>query len=343
MLRGTLRVLVLALALPQAFLLELSVQNSCSHTVWLATTPNSDHQPLPGGSIRVEPGATHVYQIPNGGWAGRFWPKINCNDGGEECEFGQSSPPCPSDGCQPPADTKAEFNFPSQPPSTDSWYDISLVDGYSLPMRIVPRGVDQGSCISTNCAMSLDACPQNEISGIGDLRVFRNGKVVGCLSPCKKWNYPPPYGLGKPETIEPGVHMCCPTPPIQPQQCSSGPVIQTAFVQSVHQNCPSAYSYAYDDAAGLHNCPGETSFDVTLCPNSEDKPCTEWGWKFYDGYDIQGGDLYPSPAGHRNDCQDICKRDSNCRSYSWFEGVCYLKSTQGPVVPKNEVYSATVC
>jgi hypothetical protein len=28
------------------------------------------------------------------------------------------------------------------------------------------------------------------------------------------------------------------------------------FYQAVHANCPSAYSYAYDDAAGLHNCPG---------------------------------------------------------------------------------------
>jgi hypothetical protein len=46
-------------------------------------------------------------------------------------------------GCQPPADTKVEFYFPSQPPHEDSWYDISLVDGYSLPMKIVPRGIDQ--------------------------------------------------------------------------------------------------------------------------------------------------------------------------------------------------------
>ena len=29
---------------------------------------------------------------------------------------------------------------------------------------------------------------------------------------------------------------------------------------------PTAYSYAYDDAAGLHNCPSETGFEVTFCP-----------------------------------------------------------------------------
>ena len=40
-------------------------------------------------------------------------------------------------------------------------------------------------------------CPKNE-NEVGDLRVTKNGKTVACLSPCKKWNYPPPYGLGKP-------------------------------------------------------------------------------------------------------------------------------------------------
>ena len=41
--------------------------------------------------------------------------------------------------------SKVEFYFPSQPPREDAWYDISLVDGYSLPMKIVPRGVNKVS------------------------------------------------------------------------------------------------------------------------------------------------------------------------------------------------------
>jgi len=255
-----LKLLLVATFIPAFFAVELSVQNSCPYTVWLATGPNSGLEPLPGGSVQLNSGATHTYQIPNGGWAGRFWPKINCNGAGEECEFGQSSPPCPAQGCQPPADTKVEFFFPSLKSNGDSWYDISLVDGYSLPMRIIPRGVSEGACIPTNCAMSLDACPQNENEGLGDLRVFSNGRVVACLSPCKKWNYPPPYGFGRPEIDQPGVNMCCPTPPIQPQECRTGPVINTQYVQSIHANCPTAYSYAYDDLAGLHNCPGATRY-----------------------------------------------------------------------------------
>lgn len=244
---------------------ELSVFNNCPYSTWLATTPNNGVNPLPGGTVRLDPGQRYTYQIPNGGWAGRFWPKTGCNGEGTNCEFGDSSPPCPADGCQPPADTKIEFFFPPQPPTSDSWYDISLVDGYSLPMKIVPRGGESGACVTTSCDMSLAACPQDETSGLGDLRIIKNGKTVACLSPCKKWNYPPPYGFGNDEQVPPGVDMCCPTPPIQPAQCSSGPVINTKYVNLVHSSCPSAYSYAYDDFAGLHNCPGDKSFDVTIC------------------------------------------------------------------------------
>ncbi len=166
---------------------QLSVKNNCAFTTWLATAPNSNQAPLPGGTIKLTQGQTYTYNIPSGGWAGRFWPKTGCDGSGTNCEFGDSSPPCPAGGCHPPADTKVEFLFPPQPPKSDSWYDISLVDGYSLPMKIVPRGVNFGNCVQTTCSMSLNSCPTNEVQGLGDLRVFKNGKVVACLSPCKKW------------------------------------------------------------------------------------------------------------------------------------------------------------
>lgn len=166
---------------------QLAVVNNCPFPTWLANTPNTGFPSLPGGTVQLASGQRYVYQISNSGWAGRFWPKTGCDQSGTNCQFGDSAPPCPARGCQPPADTKIEFNFPPQPPKTDSWYDISLVDGYSLPIQIVPRGVNQGSCVSTKCALNLASCPSNEISGIGDLRVWNNGKVVACLSPCKKW------------------------------------------------------------------------------------------------------------------------------------------------------------
>lgn len=118
---------------------------------------------------------------------GRFWPKSGCDHTGHNCEVGQSVDPCNPGGCDPPAETKVEFFFPPVNDPYDVWYDVSLVDGYSLPAEIIPS-VQQGSCVSTKCAVSLDACPTNE-AHVGDLRVIRNGRTIKCLAPCKSKFY----------------------------------------------------------------------------------------------------------------------------------------------------------
>lgn len=114
---------------------------------------------------------------------GRFWPKSGCDHSGHNCEVGQSVDPCLPTGCDPPAETKVEFFFPPVGDPYDVWYDVSLVDGYSLPAEIIPS-VQQGSCVTTKCAVSLDHCPTNE-EHVGDLRVIKNGRTVQCLAPCK--------------------------------------------------------------------------------------------------------------------------------------------------------------
>ena len=52
---------------------ELTVKNNCGYTTFLVTTPNSDHSALPVGTIQLTSGESYTYQIPSGGWAGRFW------------------------------------------------------------------------------------------------------------------------------------------------------------------------------------------------------------------------------------------------------------------------------
>ena len=57
-------ILVLAVAAQRATPIELSVENSCDFSIWLATTPNFGEEPLPGGNVKVDPGQTYVYQVP---------------------------------------------------------------------------------------------------------------------------------------------------------------------------------------------------------------------------------------------------------------------------------------
>lgn len=46
----------------------------------------------------------------------------------------------------------------------------------------------QGSCVRTDCHLSLGQCPRNEKNGLGDLTVKgRSNNVVACLSPCKRY------------------------------------------------------------------------------------------------------------------------------------------------------------
>ncbi|HEY5955310.1 MAG TPA: thaumatin family protein, partial [Polyangiaceae bacterium] len=264
---------------------RLRVTNHCSEPLWLEHSANiSDPQ-----SLRVAPSGCYDFAVPEARLEStRVWAKTGCDVNGSNCQIGQSVAPCPTGGCQPPIESKFEATFadPSSCPTTNAsancltWYNASQVDGYTLPFRIRPLGVgsDQPGCVQSDCAqLDLAQCPSQADLSEGtysdyrsvDLRIFapnNPAKVIGCMSPCKKLNYPAPWGLGLSETSKPAVDFCCPTPPISSDQCSSGPVASSAYVTRMHQMCPSVYGYAYDDAAGLHTCPAQTKFEVVFCP-----------------------------------------------------------------------------
>ncbi|KAF2322748.1 hypothetical protein GH714_030161 [Hevea brasiliensis] len=41
------------------------------------------------------------------------------------------------------------------------FYDISLVDGYNLPMLVIPKKITEGPCCATGCLIDLNgACPK---------------------------------------------------------------------------------------------------------------------------------------------------------------------------------------
>ncbi|MFO0761213.1 MAG: RICIN domain-containing protein [Byssovorax sp.] len=272
---------------------RLRVTNRCGEPIWIAHSQN-----MPGAqNVRLNSGQSADYPIPDGGLpAARLWPKIGCDGNGLNCTIGDSVAPCPPGGCAPPVDSKFEVSFGPKGSPTPTYYNLSQVDGYTLPFKVVPRGAgaEQGSCVTSDCShLSLDACPGDEdMSGSGvfpayaheDLKIRdASGRVVGCLSPCKKWNYPAPFGLGKPESADPGLHLCCPTPInpatgqctaesacMSPEACRNAgdplSVEHTKYVAAMRAMCPTAYSYSYDDAAGLHSCSPETGFEVTFCP-----------------------------------------------------------------------------
>jgi hypothetical protein len=270
---------------------RLRIVSMCAQPIWIAHSSNVGAPQ----NIRLQTGEFHDYSIPTGGLASaRFWPKIGCDATGHNCSIGDNGEgggaPCGPGGCQPPIDSKFEVTFAASGSSAATFYNLSLVDGYTLPFAVAPvgAGAGVGSCTMSDCsALSVDACPTAEDLGGSAFPAYADRDLrvqnVGCMSPCKEWNYPAPYGLGLAESQDPGLHVCCPTP-IDPAtgnctpahgcmtaaacRATSDPlsVTHTDYVQLIHARCPTAYAYSYDDAAGLHACPADTGFRVVFCP-----------------------------------------------------------------------------
>ncbi|KAF2306255.1 hypothetical protein GH714_015992 [Hevea brasiliensis] len=84
---------------------------------------------------------------------------------------------CSGDGAIPPA-TLAEFTLNGS--YGLDFYDVSLVNGYNLPILIAPQGGTGGNCTITGCGVDLNnACPS-------ELKVMdsENGESVACKSAC---------------------------------------------------------------------------------------------------------------------------------------------------------------
>jgi hypothetical protein len=264
---------------------RLKVINGCeSDTIWIASSDN-----VPGGPIvKLAPGASHAYDIPDGLSSTRFWPKMHCNDDGQMCKIGDSGGPgqeCADGGCAPPVDSKFEATFgdPSGDCHSDAskcdWWDTSGVDGFTLPYKVDLSSdckADGYAGMDIDCSkLSLNDCPAEDMSGVGstDLKLTYPGsdEVVGCYSPCAKLttsNWGNPAGSHTPDD-EIANPYCCPTPPVSSEQCRAGPADSSSYTQLIHKSCPHVYAYAYDDAVGLQVCPPTTVYTWTLfCPSA---------------------------------------------------------------------------
>ncbi|KAI4992446.1 hypothetical protein ZWY2020_051863 [Hordeum vulgare] len=218
-------ILSLLLAIAATDAITVHLLNKCPYTVWPAAFPV-------GGGSRLDPGQAAAIQVPPGTAGGRIWGRTGCNfdaSGRGSCATGDCGGvlACAAGG-KPPA-TLAEYTLGTG--GSPDFYDISLVDGFNVPMSFRPVA---GSCHAISCAADINAkCPS-------ELRV-----EGGCLSACVK--------LGVPQ-------YCC-TPPLTPSTC--GPTDYSRFFKEL---CPDAYSYAYDDKSSTFTCPVGSDYQLVFCP-----------------------------------------------------------------------------
>ncbi|BFG42298.1 hypothetical protein CerSpe_285720 [Prunus speciosa] len=212
--------------------------NRCDYTVWPGILANANSPRLDSTGFELPKQTARTFQAPTG-WSGRFWARTGCSFDGSgsgscttgDCGSGQVE--CNGAGAAPPA-TLAEFTLGT---GGQDFYDVSLVDGYNLPVFVEGTG-GSGQCASTGCSTDLNRmCPSELRVGDGD----------ACKSACE--------AFGTPE-------YCCSGAYATPATCSP-----SVYSQMFKAACPKSYSYAYDDATSTFTCTG-ADYTVTFCPSS---------------------------------------------------------------------------
>ncbi|KAL0808045.1 hypothetical protein Bca101_100537 [Brassica carinata] len=156
-----------------------TIVNSCDQTIWPAITPGENFS---GGGFKLKPGHSIVFKAPVD-WSGRIWGRTGCKfdkTGTGSCETGScgSNLKCSTSGKQPAS--LAEFTL-----SSVDFYDVSLVDGFNLPMTVNPVN-GTGNCTVAGCVADLTLrCP-------AELAVKSKGRVIsfyGNPSTCRPTHY----------------------------------------------------------------------------------------------------------------------------------------------------------
>lgn len=198
------------------------ITNRCTYTVWAAASP--------GGGKRLDSGQSWNLNVNPGTVGARIWGRTNCNFDGSgrgTCETGDCNGLLECQGYGSPPNTLAEFSL-NQPNNLD-FVDISVVDGFNIPMEFSPTN---GACRNLLCTAPInEQCP-SELRTQG-----------GCNNPC---------------TVYKTNQYCCTDGP-----GSCGP---TDFSRFFKQRCPDAYSYPQDDPTSLFTCPAGTNYRVVFCP-----------------------------------------------------------------------------
>lgn len=198
------------------------VRNNCPDTVWAAGVPA-------GGGKRLDHDQTWTINAPPGTKQARIWARTKCNfdaSGNGKCETGDCNGilECKSFGVPP--NTLAEYAL-NQFGDKD-FFDISLVDGFNVPMEFSPTS--NGCTRGITCKAEINQQCPNELKAPG-----------GCNNPC---------------TVFKTDEYCC----------NSGSCNPTNFSKFFKERCPDAYSYPKDDQTSTFTCPAGTDYRVVFCP-----------------------------------------------------------------------------
>ncbi|XP_040381796.1 thaumatin-like protein 1 [Oryza brachyantha] len=252
---GSPAVLLLLLAAsvlsPGAMSARFMFTSNCRDVIYPGVLTGSGRPPFPTTGFELQPGATADYAGVPDNWSGNVWARRLCSTdsaGRFSCESGDcgtGAVECNGSGNGPPS-TLSEFTLRGGTGGATDYYDISNVDGFNVPVQVapfdVPGGVPGAGCGTAACAADIDASCPPELAA----RDAAGVAVVGCKSGCLAFDRD---------------DLCCRGAYATPDRC--GPSDYSRFFK---QQCPQAYSYAYDDQSSTFTCSSGASYHITFCP-----------------------------------------------------------------------------
>ncbi|KAF2319675.1 hypothetical protein GH714_017951 [Hevea brasiliensis] len=222
--------LFIALYFASAHAATFAITNNCPYTVWAAA--------VPGGGRRLDPHQTWPLTVNPGTTGARIWARTNCRFDGAgrgQCQTGDCGGLLQCTAYGTPPNTLAEFAL-NQFNNLD-FFDISLVDGFNVPMEFSPTS---GGCSrGITCKADINGQCPNVLRAPG-----------GCNNPC---------------TVYKTNEYCC-------YNGNCGPTDLSRFFKD---RCRDAYSYPKDDQTSTFTCPGGTNYKAALlsCRATETDNC----------------------------------------------------------------------
>ncbi|KAI0522209.1 thaumatin family protein [Xylaria bambusicola] len=273
--------------------IPLIVTNNCPEVLWPGIASQAGDAPESHG-FELGPGKSkHLTVGPT--WAGRVWGRTNCTVGDDTatCQTGDclGKLDCVFGGTAPA--TLAEFNLAGGITGDQTFYDISLVDGYNLPLGIVyhpaenttfiPPNLVNPTCIATAGFLSAPSQTGLTYTNVTYPMPYQPTLTNHQLSDWCPWDlqvFPPdkpgdgiyPYpddNIQRP-IFDPCLSSCALNH--KPKDCCTGkyndpeickPGIYSKYAKYV---CPDAYSFAFDDQASTFIIPMGGGWEVVFCP-----------------------------------------------------------------------------
>ncbi|CAJ2503767.1 Uu.00g111610.m01.CDS01 [Anthostomella pinea] len=273
--------------------IPLVITNNCGDTLW------------PGiGTQNGESPETHGFELASGEsanltvgptWQGRVWGRTNCTTSGDtascltgdcfgklDCEYGGQVPV-----------TLAEFNLAGGVNGKQCFYDISLVDGYNLPLGIVyipasntsdlPPNLVNPSCIGTAGYLQGSSRTGTAYTNSSFPMPYEDGKTNADLADWCPWDlqafpptkpgdgvYPYPDDNVQRPIFDPCRSACAANN--SPKDCCTGKYNDpnvcgpSQYSKNAKAMCPDAYSYAFDDQTSTFIIPSGGGFEIVFCP-----------------------------------------------------------------------------